>query len=352
MSVRVQQGLTRCGSLALRGLVVALLFGLCAAGLTAAEQGLQKGDRVVFLGDSITQGGAGPGGYVTLAREAINKYCADLGVEVIGAGISGNRVPDLEKRLERDVLSKQPKVVVIYIGINDVWHSKNGRGTPKEAYEQGLKNLIKQINDAGARVILCTASVIGEKKDGANELDKMLDEYCDISRQVATATKSQLLDLRKEFLSYLQRSNPDDAAKSILTTDGVHLNAKGNRFVADKMLAALGVNTHPGQVLRHVVLFKFKEGATAEQIQAVVDGFVALPTKIDVICDFEYGTDVSVENMSQGFTHGFVVTFRNEQGRDTYLPHAAHQEFVKLVGPCVDKAFVFDYWATKPTAAK
>jgi lysophospholipase L1-like esterase len=352
MSARAQQGVTSFGSLAFRGLAVALLFGLLAGGLTAAEQGLQPGDRVVFLGDSITQGGAAPGGYVTLAREAINKYCQDLGVEVIGAGISGNRVPDLEQRLERDVLSKKPTIVAIYIGINDVWHSIHGRGTPKDAYEQGLKNLIQQINDAGARVILCTASVIGEKRDGANDLDKMLDEYCEISRQVAADTKSQLLDLRKEFLSYLQRSNPDNAAKNILTTDGVHLNAKGNRFVADKMLAALGVNTHPGQVLRHVVLFKFKEGVTAEQIQEVVDGFVALPTKIDVVSDFEYGTDVSVESMSQGFTHGFVVTFRNEQGRDTYLPHAVHQEFVKLVGPRLDKAFVFDYWANQPAAAK
>src|SRR5256885_5460352 len=82
---------------------------------------LKKGDRVVFLGDSITQAGAGPGGYVTLVREALDKDHKDLGIEVIGAGISGNKVPDLEKRLERDVLGKKPTVVVIYIGINDVW---------------------------------------------------------------------------------------------------------------------------------------------------------------------------------------------------------------------------------------
>jgi hypothetical protein len=76
----------------------------------------------------------------------------------------------------------------------------------------------------------------------------------------------------------------------------------------------------------------------------VVDGFAALPKKIEAIIGFECGQDVGVENLSQGFTHGFFVTFRDELGRATYLPHPAHQEFVKLVGPIVDKVLVFDYW--------
>ena len=104
------------------------------------------------------------------------------------------------------------------------------------------------------------------------------------------------------------------------------------------------LTTETSLVLRHVVLFKFKDGTPADQIQAVVDGFAALPGKIDAIADFEYGTDVSVEGKSEGLTHGFVVSFRNEAGRAAYLPHPAHQEFVKLVGPCVDKVLVFDYW--------
>ena len=76
---------------------------MTATSLFAAP--LQKGDRVVFLGDSITQAGAGPGGYVTLVRETLDKEHKDLGVEVIGAGISGNKVPDLQGRLERDVIA-------------------------------------------------------------------------------------------------------------------------------------------------------------------------------------------------------------------------------------------------------
>jgi lysophospholipase L1-like esterase len=316
---------------------------------------LQPKDRVVFLGDSITQQGAGPGGYVTLVREALSKNEATKTVEVIGAGISGNKVPDLENRLERDVLSKKPDVVVIYIGINDVWHWNNNRGTKKEDFESGLEHIISHIQEAGARVILCTPSVIGEKPDGSNDMDAMLEEYAAISRQVAKKANLQLLDLRKAFISHLKEHNKDNAAKGLLTGDGVHLNAAGNQFVAALMLAALGVEPiaqdkaaeKPGKVLRHVVLFKFKKELTKEEIKEVVDAFAALPKKINAIKDFEWGTDVSVENKAAGYTHGFIVSFASEKGRDDYLPHPAHKEFGKLVGPRLEGVLVFDFWAGK-----
>ena len=110
---------------------------------------------------------------------------------------------------------------------------------------------------------------------------------------------------------------------------------------ADKADAA-----KPKRVLRHVVLFKFKKTATKKQIARVVREFAALPKKIDAIHDFEMGTDVSVEKKAKGFTHGFVVTFRDEKGRDVYLPHPAHKAFVKIVGPVLEDVLVFDYWAT------
>src|SRR4051812_45588829 len=91
--------------------LAAMTAVLLTVGTSRGE--LKKGDRVVFLGDSITQAGAGPGGYVTLVREKLDQEHQDLDVEVIGAGISGNKVPDLEKRLERDVLAKKPTLVVI-----------------------------------------------------------------------------------------------------------------------------------------------------------------------------------------------------------------------------------------------
>ena len=106
-----------------------------------AKDTLQPDDRIVFLGDSITQAGDRPNGYVDLVRKTIADKHANLNVEVIGAGISGNKVPNLEARLDRDVLSKNPTRVMIYIGINDVWHSQSGNGTPKDVFEAGLHRL-------------------------------------------------------------------------------------------------------------------------------------------------------------------------------------------------------------------
>lgn len=103
----------------------------------------------------------------------------------------------------------------------------------------------------------------------------------------------------------------------------------------------------PGKVLRHVVLFKFKESVTAAQVQEVADAFAALPAKIPEIIDFEWGTDMSVEKRSEGFTHCFFVTFKDEKGRETYLPHPAHKDFGALVGPRIEKVLVVDYWARK-----
>ncbi|MEZ6141425.1 MAG: SGNH/GDSL hydrolase family protein [Zavarzinella sp.] len=202
---------------------------------------LKKGDRIVFLGDSITQAGNRKDGYVDIIRTEMKEKRADLGIEVIGAGISGNKVPDLQKRLERDVLSKKPTIVFIYIGINDVWHGEKdpARGTSKENFEAGLKEIIAKVQQGGAKVILCTPSVIGEKTDGTNNLDSKLDEYSAISRKVATETKSSMCDLRQAFLDHLKTNNKGNKERGVLTSDRVHLNGEGNKFVAATMLKML-----------------------------------------------------------------------------------------------------------------
>ncbi len=99
--------------------------------------------------------------------------------------------------------------------------------------------------------------------------------------------------------------------------------------------------------LRHVVLFKFKDSSTPQDVKKIVAAFQGLPSKIDTIKDFEWGTDVSVENKAQGFTHCFFVSFDDAKGRDVYLPHPAHKDFVNLAVPHIDKVLVFDYVANK-----
>ncbi len=98
------------------------------------------------------------------------------------------------------------------------------------------------------------------------------------------------------------------------------------------------------RLLRHVVMFKFTEDATEGQIGEIEAAFAALPSQIDTIHDFEWGTNNSPEGIAKGFTHCFLVTFQSEEGRAAYLPHEAHQAFVAKLGPILDDVLVVDYW--------
>ena len=100
-----------------------------------------------------------------------------------------------------------------------------------------------------------------------------------------------------------------------------------------------------GKVLRHLVLYKFKPQTTPAQVQEVIDAFSGLPRKIEAIAAFEHGPNVSPEGKSDGLTYCFTVTFRDEKGRDAYLVHPAHQEYVKVVQDKRERVVVFDYWA-------
>jgi len=99
------------------------------------------------------------------------------------------------------------------------------------------------------------------------------------------------------------------------------------------------------KMLRHVVLFKFKDESSEADIKKVEEAFMGLPSKIDAIKDFEWGTNNSPENLAQGFTHCFFVTFADEAGRAEYLPHPDHKAFGEVLGPHLDKVLVIDYWA-------
>ncbi|MCL4539884.1 MAG: SGNH/GDSL hydrolase family protein [Bacteroidetes bacterium] len=200
-------------------------------------------DKIIFLGDSITEQGGGPRGYVTIVTDSLRAKYGEHAPAVINAGISGNKVTDLQARLDRDVLSKKPTVVVVYIGINDVWHfaSPGLGGTPKDVYEAGLRDVVSRVRATGAAVILCTPSVIGEKHNGGNPQDTMLDEYSGISREIAKETGVSLCDLHKIFVAYLRLNNQDNVRENILTIDGVHLNDGGNKLVARSIMESIGL---------------------------------------------------------------------------------------------------------------
>ena len=99
-----------------------------------------------------------------------------------------------------------------------------------------------------------------------------------------------------------------------------------------------------GKLLQHVVLFKFKDDAKPEEVKKVEEAFIALKSQIKEIKAVEWGLNNSPENLNQGFTHCFLVSFASEKDRDIYLPHPKHKEFVATLGPVLEKALVIDYW--------
>lgn len=214
-----------------------LLLLVCLIAFSFTKQAKKK---IVFFGDSITQAGAGPGGYIGKIDSLLALKDPAKNYELVGAGIGGNKVYDLYLRMDEDVLAKNPDAVVIYIGVNDVWHKRtSGTGTDPDKFEKFYNAIIKKLKDRNIVVSLCTPATIGEKNDYTNPLDGDLNYYSAIIRKIATANDCPLVDLRQAFMTYLKSNNADNKDRGILTTDGVHLNANGNLFVAQQMQKVL-----------------------------------------------------------------------------------------------------------------
>jgi lysophospholipase L1-like esterase len=196
--------------------------------------------KVIFFGDSITQAGVNPGGYIVKVGEMAAKDRKADQYEFIGAGIGGNKVYDLYLRVEDDVLSKNPDIVVIYIGVNDVWHKAlTGTGTDYDKFERFYNALLKKFQAKNIKVVLATPAAIGERYDNTNQMDGDLNRYSNLIRSIAEKNGLPLVDLRKGFMEYNKQNNPENKEQGILTTDRVHLNEKGNDFVATEMWKAI-----------------------------------------------------------------------------------------------------------------
>lgn len=200
----------------------------------------QQKKRIVFFGDSITQAGVQPTGYITKLRQLLDEKKIGDKYELIGAGIGGNKAYDLYLRMEDDVLAKKPDAVVIWVGVNDVWHKRtSGTGTDADKFEKFYNAIIKKFKDNKVEVLVCTPAAIGEKTDFTNELDGDLNKYSAIIRSIAKNNNCPLIDLRQAFLNYNLANNNENKESGILTTDRVHLNEKGNQFVAEQMYRVL-----------------------------------------------------------------------------------------------------------------
>lgn len=205
--------------------------------LAARQVELKKGDRIIFFGDSLTSlaGQEAPKqhvskGYVRIVRETLHEKHKDKDIEVDWVATGGHTVPDLLKRVDKDVIAKKPSIVVIQIGCNDA------RRIPAATFKSGLEELIDKLQKEKIQVVQCTLTSVSEKYDTANATEKKLDEFAEIARAVAKAKNVPINDLRRAFIAHWKANNPDNKPSGILTYDGNHFNQKGMEFVAEQML--------------------------------------------------------------------------------------------------------------------
>jgi isoamyl acetate esterase len=224
-------------------LVAAVAF-VCSPAARAADDvasrqvELKKGDKIIFFGDSLTElaGKEAPKqhvtkGYVRIVHEALNEKHKDKNIEVDWVATGGHTVPDLLKRVDKDVIAKKPTVVVIQIGCNDA------RRIPKDTFKTGLEELIDKLQKEKIQVVLCSLTSVGEKHDGTNKDDPNLDAFAEVARGIAKAKNVPLNDLRKAFIEYWKKNNTENKGSGLLTYDGNHWNDAGHQFVAERMLA-------------------------------------------------------------------------------------------------------------------
>lgn len=197
---------------------------------------IQKKKKIVFFGDSITQMGVENGGYIDVMNKMLQAQNKTSSYDLMGAGIGGNKIYDLYLRMEKDVLALAPDMVVIWVGVNDVWHKASlGTGTDYDKFGLFYDAVVKKFQAKGIQVVLVTPAVIGEKHDHSNTQDGDLNAYSNWIRTYSQKNNIKLVDLRKIFHEYSLANNPSNKESGILTYDRVHLNAKGNQLVATSM---------------------------------------------------------------------------------------------------------------------
>ena len=212
-----------------------LSMTVITAPVEAASIPLKNGQKIGFMGDSITQAGAEPQGYVTLVIRGLEAN--GIQVSSIPAGISGHKSNQMLERLDRDVLSKKPDWMTLSCGVNDVWHGANG--IPLEPYKKNITEIVEKCQAAGVKVMILTSTMIGE--DAPNSNNQKLATYNAFLRDLAKKKKCRLADLNADMQAAIAKAGPDHKG-NLLTSDGVHMNPEGNRMMATGVLKAFGLS--------------------------------------------------------------------------------------------------------------
>jgi len=200
---------------------------------------VKNGQKIAFLGNSITAAGKRPGGYCQLVLSALK----DQGIEAtpVFAGIGGHKSNQMLARLEKDVLRHKPDWMTLSCGVNDVWHGP--RGVDLKSYKKNITEIVKHAQAAGVKVVLLTSTMI--KEDQSNDLNQKLMPYNEFIKELAKEKKCLLADLNADMQAALKTFPPDAPKGKQLTSDGVHMNKAGNIMMARGVAKAFGLtNQH------------------------------------------------------------------------------------------------------------
>jgi lysophospholipase L1-like esterase len=237
---------------AARRLASVAVLTLAFVQAASAEIAVKSGEKIAFLGDSITQGGWGnPVGYVRLVMAGLEAN--GIKAEAVPAGISGHKSDNMLARLDRDVIAKKPQWMTLSCGVNDVWHGKNGvaldeaalaagdfgtGGAARGTYKKNIATIVEKAGAAGIKVVMLTATVIHENLASAE--NARLAPYNDYLRALAREKNLRLADLNAMCQERIKAENKP--GQKVLTSDGVHMAGAGNRLMAEGVLQAFGLN--------------------------------------------------------------------------------------------------------------
>ena len=231
--------------------LAALIVTLLSSAMTTAEElPVKSGEKIAFLGDSITAAGSNSAsGYVWLVIHGLEAN--GIKTTPIHAGVSGHKSNDMLARLDRDVISKKPDWMTLSCGVNDVWHGVNG--VPLDQYKKNITEIVDKCQAAGIKVMILTATMIQE--DQSNDNNKKLADYNAFLRDLAKEKKCLLADLNAEMQAAVKVPEGAPPRKgNLLTVDGVHMNPLGNEMMATGILKAFGLTDEQMQKAREAWL--------------------------------------------------------------------------------------------------
>ncbi|MEP6488155.1 SGNH/GDSL hydrolase family protein [Microcoleus vaginatus GB2-A3] len=209
--------------------------------------------KIVIVGDSITEAAKFPGGYVWLLERYLNALYPDRQIEIVNAGIGGNKSTDMQARFQKDAIDQKPGLVMINVGVNDVWNAffdfPNNQFYPEgnwsagvqvPEYREKITQMVLAAKAAGIRVVLLSPTLIGESIDGPE--NRRLQQYVAAMREIASENQCLFIDLNAPFREVIG-TYQKHAGKTmnLLAADGVHPNPSGYRIMAFTILRGLGV---------------------------------------------------------------------------------------------------------------